>query len=434
MLKSKLHVFMKLTMAFDSESNPSNHRSDVAANVRRRTPWRIAIFSPPRYLDGCFLNGLLRPIALAARKLLLLYVLLFLATLSVSAASTKTKNVFLITVDGLRWQEVFDGAEALLINKANGGVADSNRLYQTFWRATPEERRAALLPFFWSTIAKQGQLYGNKNKGSAAVLTNGKKFTYPGFNEIFTGFADDRIDKNEKRNNPNVSVLEWLHRKPAFTNRVAGFANWDVHPYILNAERSGIPVWTGYEQNFTGRPGSRLELIEKLFRDTTPIWDGMNFDSFYIHAAVEYLKEKKPRLVWIAFSETDEWAHEGRYDRYLTAAHEMDSYVRTLWLTVQSMPEYRDQTTLILTCDHGRGSGPSEWKNHGAEVVGAEDIWIAVIGPDTRSLGERTNVLQVGQNQIAATLSALLGEDYHAAVPKSAPPIGDLLPVAPPAR
>jgi hypothetical protein len=368
------------------------------------------------------------PVTSVATRLFVLHALLLLASLSAEAASTKTKNIFLITVDGLRWQEVFSGAEALLINKSNGGVADSNRLHQSFWRETPGERRAALLPFFWSVIAKQGQLYGNQNKGSVAVLTNGKKFTYPGFNEIFTGFADDRIDKNEKRNNPNVSVLEWLHRKPAFTNRVAGFANWDVHPYILNTERSGIPVWTGYENSPTGEPGSRLELIEKLFRDTTPLWDGMNFDSFYIHAAVEYLKEKKPRLVWIAFSETDEWAHEGRYDRYLTAAHEMDDYVRTLWTTVQSLPEYRDKTTIILTCDHGRGSGPSEWKNHGADVVGAENIWLAVLGPDTSPLGERTNAAQIGQNQIAATLSALLGEDYHGAAPKSGPPISDLLP------
>ncbi len=418
---------MKLTTVFNSESNPRNHRSDVAADVRRRTPWKITIFCPPRYLGGYFLNGLLRPVGLAARKLFVLHALLILTSLNLDAASTKTKNVFLITVDGLRWQEVFNGAETSLINKPDGGVDDTNRLYQAFGRGISEERRAALLPFFWCVIAQHGQLYGNQNKGSVAVLTNGKKFTYPGFNEIFTGFADDRIDKNEKRNNPNVSVLEWLHRKPAFTNRAAGFANWDVHPYILNAERSGIPVWTGYEKSPTGKPGSRLELIEKIFRGTTPIWDGMNFDSFYAYAAVEYLREHKPRLVWIAFSETDEWAHEGRYDRYLTAAHEMDDFVRTLWTTVQSLPEYRDKTSFILTCDHGRGNA-REWRNHGADVVGAENIWIAVLGPDTPPLGERTNTARVGQNQIAATLAALLGEDYHAAVPKSGPPIIDSLP------
>jgi hypothetical protein len=353
--------------------------------------------------------------------------LLFVA----GAQASKTENIFLITVDGFRWQEVFGGAEGQLINEENGGVADTNRVRAAFWRETPEERRRALLPFFWEVIAQSGQIYGNTNKGSVAQLTNGKKFTYPGFNEMLTGFVDPRIDKNEKRNNPNVTVLEWLHQKPAFTNRIVGFANWDVHPYVLNSERSGIPVWTGLDTNFPVATGSRLELVERIHRDTTPIWTDMNFDSFYLHAALEYMKEKKPRIVWIAFGETDEWAHEGRYDFYLFAAHKMDNYVRSLWATVQSQPDYRDKTTFIITCDHGRGRGPHEWRNHGAKVEGAENIWLAALGPGTPPLGERQNIGPVYQNQIAATLAALLGEDYHMAVPKSGPPIADLLPVVP---
>jgi hypothetical protein len=353
---------------------------------------------------------------------------LLLAVLLVShAAARKTENVFLITIDGLRWQEVFTGAEELLLTQEHGGVANTNRLRTAFWRATTEERRAALMPFFWSVIATQGQLFGNQHKGSVARLTNGKKFTYPGFNEILTGFADPRINTNEKRNNPNVTVLEWLHGKRAFTNRVAAFANWDVFPYILNTERSGIRMWTGYETQRTARPGSRFELIEDLFRDITPLWPDMNFDAFYLHAALESMKEKKPRVVWIAFSEPDEWAHEGHYDYYLLAAHKIDRCVRKLWEEAQALAAYRGKTSFILTCDHGRGSGPSEWKNHGEATQGAEDIWIAVLGPDTPPLGERTNALPVGQNQIAATLAALLGQDYVGAVPKAGLPIREVL-------
>ena len=357
--------------------------------------------------------------------------LLNLLALQLLAAETshKTENLFLITVDGFRWQEVFTGAEELLMNRQNGGVHDSdtNLLRSTFLRNTPEARREALLPFFWSTIARQGQIYGNAKKGSVATVTNGKKFTYPGFNEMLTGSPDPRIDKNEKRNNPNVTVLEWLNQKPAFAHRIIGFANWDTHPYILNSERSGIPVYTGFEKNLPATPGSRLELVLQLQQDTTPIWHDMFFDSFFAHAAVEYMREKKPRVVWIALGETDEWAHDGRYDCYLFAARKMDDYVRTLWTTAQSMPEYRDKTTFVLTCDHGRGSGPHEWRNHGANVEGAENIWLAVLGPDTPPLGERSNIQEIHQNQIAATLAALLGEDYHTAVPKSGPPIKDVL-------
>lgn len=195
------------------------------------------------------------------RNCLSTILILVLTCLSVVADSShKTENVFLITVDGFRWQEAFTGAEEQLMTKEYG-VWDTNRLRSWFWRETPEARRRALLPFFWNVIAEQGQIFGNGNKDSVAIVTNGKKFTYPGFNEIFTGSPDDRIDKNEKRYNPNVSVLEWLHQKPAFKGRVVGFANWDVHPYVLNTKRSGIPVWTGYDTNFPGAPGSRLELV-----------------------------------------------------------------------------------------------------------------------------------------------------------------------------
>jgi hypothetical protein len=37
------------------------------------------------------------------------------------------------------------------------------------------------------------------------------------------------------------------------------------------------------------------------------------------------------------------------------------------------------------------------------------------------------NVPQITHRQIAATLAALLGEDYHGAVPKSGSPISDVL-------
>ena len=84
-------------------------------------------------------------------------------------------------------------------------------------------------------------------------------------------------------------------------------------------------------------------------------------------------------------------------------------------------------TTLIFSTDHGRGEGQSDWRDHGKKVKGAEFIWIGFLGPDTPALGERTNTAMVTQSQVAATLAALLGEDYEAAVPKAAKPIAEVL-------
>ena len=81
-----------------------------------------------------------------------------------------------------------------------------------------------------------------------------------------------------------------------------------------------------------------------------------------------------------------------------------------------------------MTTDHGRGFAPTEWKNHGASVKGAENIWLAFLGPDTPPLGERTNTERHTQSQVAATLAAFLGEDYHQAAPLSGLVIKDVLP------
>src|SRR5438046_1966386 len=168
------------------------------------------------------------------------------------AAGLKTKNVFLIVTDGFRWQEVFTGAEEMLIDKTNGGVRDVPALRKKVWRETPEHRRDALLPFFWTEIAPHGQIYGNQAKGSIARVTNDRRFSYPGYNEIFTGRADPRIDSNKKIPNPNVTVFEWLQGRPGFSKRVAALATWDVFLSIFNCARSGIPIWPTWEAKPNG--------------------------------------------------------------------------------------------------------------------------------------------------------------------------------------
>ena len=111
----------------------------------------------------------------------------------------------------------------------------------------------------------------------------------------------------------------------------------------------------------------------------------------------------------------------------LHSAHLFDRFVGELWERLQALPAYRDQTTFIITTDHGRGSGPAEWKEHGTEQKGSENIWMAVLGPDTPPLGERSHTAEIHQAQIAATVAALLGKDFRHAVPAAAPPIDEVL-------
>jgi hypothetical protein len=338
-----------------------------------------------------------------------------------------TENVILLMTDGLRWQEVFTGAEAELMTLENGSVKDVDGLKKTYWRDTPEARREALMPFFWSVVAKQGQIYGNQLKGSVAKVTNGMNFSYPGYNETLTGFADPRIDSNDKRPNPNVTVFEWLHRKPGYQGRVGAVGCWDVFPYIFNRERCGFFINAGYDPLDDGTATPRVAMLNELKAEMPRRWAGEPFDSITFHTAMEYLNNRHPRVFFLSLNETDSWGHEGRYVDYLDAAHRVDAYFKTLWETLQSIPQYRGKTSVIFSPDHGRGDAPVEWKNHGQKVPRSEFIWMGFLGPDTPPLGERTNVPQVTQSQIAGTLAALLGEDYCAAVPDAGKPIAAVL-------
>jgi hypothetical protein len=354
-------------------------------------------------------------------------IVLLLCLLPVAWAQ-KTKTVVLIVSDGLRWQEVFTGADPLLLDPKNGGNwMEEDELKRKFWRDNVEERRRILFPFIWGTVAQHGQIFGNQMKGSIAHVTNGLAFSYPGYNEMSVGYPDPKIDRNEFGPNPNVTVFEWLNRLPEFAGHVAVFGTWAVYEDIFNKARSHLVMQAGWRTPPPTGDASKDALLARLYNTTTRFDEEDVFDSFIQIPLLDYVRSGAPRVLFVGYGETDNWAHQGRYDLVLDSAQRMDGFVAELWSTMQAMPQYRDTTTFIITADHGRGSGPEEWKEHGVEEKGSENVWIAVIGPDTAPLGERAHIAPVTQAQIAATIAALLEKDYHRAVPATAPAIADVL-------
>jgi hypothetical protein len=333
----------------------------------------------------------------------------------------KTENVLIVTLDGFRWQEVFAGADETLLDAKMGGVRDVPDLRRRYWRETPEARRAALMPFLWGTVARQGQIFGNPARKARARSTNGLKFSYPGYSEMFCGFGDPRIDSNAKKDNPNLSVLEYLNGRPGFRGRVEAACTWDVFPFIFRSRKSGLPVHAGWEPLGGESPDERERYLNEFMSLTPRYWPDNTFDVFTIGAARSALR-RQPRVLYVGLGETDEWGHGRRYDLYLDAANKADRFLAETWQAIQGLPPYRDKTTLLVTTDHGRGLTRADWTDHGKNVPGAEFIWIAAMGPDTPALGERENV-EATQSQMAATVARAVGEDFNAVSPKSAPPL-----------
>ena len=156
--------------------------------------------------------------------------------------------------------------------------------------------------------------------------------------------------------------------------------------------------------------------MNALQTQTPSPWSTVRLDAFTHHYALEYMKTHQPRIVYIAYGETDDFAHDGEYDAYLKAAHRTDAFLRDLWRFIQSRAPYRNTTTLIVTTDHGRGTEPIDaWKSHGTDVPGSDQIWLAFIGPDTFPRGEIQTTGQLYQDQVAGTLAAFLGVSYTSA-------------------
>lgn len=338
-----------------------------------------------------------------------LFTSLIFVSISTWAQDTENTKVVLITLDGLRWQELFSGADPLLVSNKEY-VNDTTDLQERFWRENPQERRRALMPFIWNDVSKMGQIHGNRNLGSKVDLTNKMWFSYPGYNEILSGKADDtRINSNDKIPNPNTTILEVANNDPRYKGKVAAFGSWDVFPYIINEERSGVPVNAGFELATGKDLTEREKFLNELQPKVPSPWGTVRLDAFTHHYALEHMKKAHPELVYIAYGETDDFAHDGDYEAYLKSTNNTDALIKELWNFTQNDPFYKNNTLFIVSTDHGRGTEPLEsWKSHGDKVKDAGGVWIVLFGKDVAANGEVDKDKQLYSKQIAPTIARAL--------------------------
>jgi hypothetical protein len=336
-------------------------------------------------------------------------------------AAEQIKNLIVITSDGLRWQEVFKGMDTgINANKHfNQGKDDSLATQKAYWADDVAERRKKLMPFLWGTIAAKGQLYGNRTFNNKVDVTNPYWFSYPGYNEIFTGYPDTAVNSNEYMPNPHTTVLEYINQQPAFKGKVAAFASWDAFDRIFNKQRCGFPVVAAFSPTQGKNLTPKQQLINAMLKNSfKPFGQSECLDVFTHYAAMEYLQVNKPRVLYISYGETDEWAHAGRYKSYLDAINQVDTWVKDIWNFVQSSPEYKDNTAILITCDHGRGDTvKTAWTSHGSEISDSHEIWMAAMGPGLPAKGEVKTDMQLYQKQLAQTIASLLGLQYKATHP-----------------
>ncbi|GEN99931.1 hypothetical protein NSE01_17640 [Novosphingobium sediminis] len=335
------------------------------------------------------------------RIILALTIVLLSPAFARAEAPADGQRLILVTMDGTRWQEVFRGPDKALVAEPKFTDPDRQQTIEQAWGSGP-----AVMPFLHSLPAQGGVLYGNRDAGDCMRLTNPMWFSYPGYNEMLTGRPDPAITTNDKIWNRNVTFLEWLNHRPGFAGKVRVYATWDVFPYIINEQRSGVPV-------NAESPGARptetrtMRLAQQALRSANGL-----------------------RVLYVALGDTDTFGHEGNYAQYLASMNRDDDFIAELWRMAQADPAWRGRTTLIVTTDHGRGAKPGAyWKEHGSAAAwklnspdytiadpegfkGSDEIWLAAIGPGAHAAPVGSACFT--QGQVAASALTALGEDWKA--------------------
>jgi hypothetical protein len=340
-------------------------------------------------------------------------------------------RVVLVTLDGARIEEIFGGLDRVVLQSTlkDGQRIDDHPTYRRVWAATPEARRRKLMPFFWGTLMQaHGSVAGNRTLGSRVALTNRHWFSYPGYSEILTGEAhDDVIKSNDPIRNPYETVLEGVRRAHGLpVDAVATFASWGVFNQIVEHTEGATTTDAGPDEATPKDPRDRE--LAALQAETLPPWDNVRADIFTFRLAMSHFARARPRLVYLALDETDDWAHDGRYDRLLDAFARTDRYLEQLWTWLQSQPDYRDRTHLLITTDHGRGHTAADWRDHGAKIVGADQTWMAFASPHMKARGEWRDHAPLTTSQIAATVARWLGVDWRKTHPAAGTPIAQAMP------
>jgi len=326
-------------------------------------------------------------------------------------------RLIFVTVDGVRWQEIFHGADPRIVDDLRRTPMPERIRKDYLSAGKPAD---ALTPFLHELEGKEGLLLGNRDKNYCMRVGNRYWFSYPGYNEMLTGKTDSWANTNDAVVNPDITFLEWVNHMPAYAGKVRAYATWDNFRNILNEKRSQIAV---------NDPQLALPA-------TVPGGDARTFA-----LALQSIRTEDPSVLFVGFGETDEYAHEGHYDRYLDALHMVDGYIRQLWEAAQSDPRWAGHTTLIVATDHGRGLADFDnesWRRHSSGMdaaglfhpedswPGSDQTWAAFIGPRPvePTAKSAAQLWPCSTNsQLAATAIEALGLQWSDFNPKISPPL-----------
>jgi hypothetical protein len=294
------------------------------------------------------------------RRLLPVWVLAAMATLALflttgddpkgrPAPPGHVENVVLITIDGVRWQEVFRGVDAAYAEEA----------LMPHSAVVPPAR---LVPNMHRLFFEGGTALGDPGLPGGFFASGPHYVSLPGYVELMSG-ATSECTRNDCMPALGTTLPEEVsYALAAGPGQVAIFASWEVIARVSSGERPDVLVVAGSSEGAEAPayPGHGAYQADRQTR----------------FQAIRYLLERRPRFLWVSLGDTDEWAHRRDYRNYLVALRGADAFVGEVAAHLDEMGDYGKSTALFVTTDHGRGAG---FADHGEDE--SSNVWLLARGP-----------------------------------------------------
>lgn len=332
----------------------------------------------------------------------------------IQSLSLQTEKLIIVTLDGVRWQEVFKGVDSYILNNNVEATENRKEIINRFGIHSEEQSRRNLMPFIWKIVAQKGQIYGNRNFANKVNVSNPYWYSYPGYNEIFTGKVNLNINNNSFGLSPDTNIFDFIAtQENNQQKKIFALTYWSKFNEILNNENNNFVLYTNYKGG-GNTPSFSDDQSEKIKQEVTSLFSDQDNHRYILSDKKLYIDAKillnkfSPKVMYLSFGATDTFGHENQYFSYLKSIHSVNVLLEDLWDFVQKNEDFKDKTTLLITTDHGRGF-EDNWHNHGSRIKGSNETWFAVIGPDTKIKGEMKERGQWYQKQLASFFIKVLG-------------------------
>ncbi|HVH46155.1 MAG TPA: alkaline phosphatase family protein [Labilithrix sp.] len=299
--------------------------------------------------------------------------------------------VVVVTIDGVRWQEIFDGTDPTL---APG----------------PRVPATKLVPNLYALGTERGAFVGAP--GSGVISATGPEYlSLPGYSEIFHGRFLHGCRDNDCARTTSPTLLDEARGRGA---TVAAFASWTKLDFALTSNPGAFLVSCGPHGGSALPGGTGLD-------DSRPDHDTAT-------AALAYYEAERPDVFHLGLGEPDEHAHFGNYVGYIAALRDADEVVGRL-MAMLDRDERGRKTHVVVMPDHGRAR---DFRSHGGFAPEAARVWMVVAGPRVAARGFVGSPRPRHLADVAPTLRMFLGLPSDMA-PSAGSALDELF-VSPPSR